>query len=217
MRITDQSSGGPIAILQLLALWVLVPGLRGADGDVFRPGEIWLDTAGQPMNAHGGGMLYHQGRYYWYGENKQGRTWLPESTKAWDGYRVDVTGIRCYSSRDLYHWTDAGLVLKAVPNDPAHDLHPSKVCERLRIHGRPVEQDQFGGLAVPVASARVPGQPADRPVAGDLGSYLFRPRQTKRQRGAACSQSVLRDSPLIEPFQRLISGADFVEKPQGSY
>lgn len=99
----------------------------------FRPGEVWLDTAGHPINAHGGGMLFHQGVYYWYGENKEGRTWLPESTKAWEGYRVDVTGIRCYSSKDLLRWKNEGLVLKAVPSDPAHDLHPSKVCERPKV------------------------------------------------------------------------------------
>ncbi|HVV72571.1 MAG TPA: glycosyl hydrolase family 43, partial [Verrucomicrobiae bacterium] len=63
-------------------------------------------------------MLYRRGTYYWYGENKAGRSWIPESNRSWDGYRVDVTGIRCYSSRDLYRWRDRGLVLKAVPGDP---------------------------------------------------------------------------------------------------
>ena len=78
-------------------------------------------------------MLFHEGTYFWYGENKDGRTWLPDSTKAWGGYRVDVTGIRCYASRDLLRWKDEGLVLAAVPGDPAHDLHPSKVCERPKV------------------------------------------------------------------------------------
>jgi hypothetical protein len=98
-----------------------------------RHGEVWRDTAGNPINAHGGGMLFHEGTYYWYGENKDGRTWLPESTKAWEGWRVDVTGVRCYSSKDLLRWQDEGLVLKAVPDEPAHDLHPSKVCERPKV------------------------------------------------------------------------------------
>jgi Glycosyl hydrolases family 43 len=106
--------------------------LRGAD-TAFHPGEVWLDTAGNPINAHGGGMMFHSGTYFWYGENKEGRAWLPESTKAWDGYRVDVTGIRCYSSKDLRQWKDEGLVLKAVADDPSHDLHPSKVCERPKV------------------------------------------------------------------------------------
>lgn len=106
---------------------------RSAALESFVPGEIWKDTSGRPINAHGGGMLFHAGRYYWYGENKQGRTWLPESTRSWDGYRVDVTGIRCYSSKDIRRWRDEGLVLKAVASDPAHDLHPSKVCERPKV------------------------------------------------------------------------------------
>ena len=61
------------------------------------------------------------------------RDTLPASTKAWEGYRVDVTGIRCYSSKDLAHWKDEGLVLKAVTGDPTHELHPSKVCERPKV------------------------------------------------------------------------------------
>ncbi|MEI7730499.1 MAG: glycoside hydrolase family 43 protein [Verrucomicrobiota bacterium] len=130
-----------LAIVPCIALLLAaLTGLRAAELDrsstkqsAFQPGEVWLDTAGKPINAHGGGMLFHDGTYYWYGENKDGRTWLPESTKAWDGYRVDVTGVRCYSSRDLFNWQDEGLVLKAVPGDPSLDLHPSKVCERPKV------------------------------------------------------------------------------------
>jgi len=101
--------------------------------EAFHPGAVWRDTAGRPINAHGGGLLYHDRTYYWYGENKDGRTWLPESTRSWEGYRVDFTGIRCYSSQDLVRWKDEGLVLIPVPDDPAHDLHPSKVCERPKV------------------------------------------------------------------------------------
>lgn len=32
------------------------------------PGKEWKDTDGNPINAHGGGVLYHDGTYYWYGE-----------------------------------------------------------------------------------------------------------------------------------------------------
>jgi hypothetical protein len=105
--------------------------------DRFTPGRVWLDTCGKPINAHGGAMLYYAKTYYWYGENKQGTTWMPETNKAWDGYRVEVTGIRCYSSRDLYRWQDLGLVLKALPDDPASDLHPSKVVERPKVAFNP--------------------------------------------------------------------------------
>ncbi len=103
----------------------------------FTPGQVWLDTGGRPINAHGGGMLYYAKTYYWYGENKEGRTWMPEVNNSWDGYRVEVTGIRCYSSKDLYRWQDRGLVLKAQPKDPASDLHPSKVVERPKVAFNP--------------------------------------------------------------------------------
>lgn len=37
-------------------------------------GEMWLDTDGNRLNAHGAGMLYHNGTYYLYGEYKVGKT-----------------------------------------------------------------------------------------------------------------------------------------------
>ena len=39
-------------------------------------GEIWPDNQGVHINAHGGGMLYHEGTYYWYGEKtRPARLW----------------------------------------------------------------------------------------------------------------------------------------------
>jgi hypothetical protein len=99
----------------------------------FIPGEIWHDTDGHAINAHGGGILFHQGVYYWYGEAKSGRTFLPDSNKSWGGTRVDVTGVSCYSSTNLYDWKNEGLVLRAEPDSPEHDLNPSKVLERPKV------------------------------------------------------------------------------------
>lgn len=96
------------------------------------PKEVWLDTDGNPINAHGGGLLYHEGTYYWYGEYKVGETTLPEWA-TWECYRTDVTGVGCYSSKDLLNWKFEGVVLKAVPDDPEHDLHTSKVLERPKV------------------------------------------------------------------------------------
>ena len=98
-----------------------------------RSGEVWLDTDGKPVNVHGGGMLFHEGTYYWYGEMKQGKTYLPECNKSWGGTRVDVSGVSCYSSKDLHQWKNLGNVLPAVADDPAHDLHPTKVLERPKV------------------------------------------------------------------------------------
>lgn len=96
------------------------------------PGEVWKDTDGNPINAHGGGLLYHEGTYYWYGEYKKGKTILPEWA-TWECYRTDVTGVSCYSSKDLLNWKFEGIVLPAVKDDAQHDLHTSKVLERPKV------------------------------------------------------------------------------------
>ncbi|ASA19678.1 glycoside hydrolase family 43 protein [Paenibacillus donghaensis] len=89
-----------------------------------RPGEVWLDTGGEPIQAHGGGMLYYEGSYYWYGENKSAATC---------NARTDVVGVSCYCSTDLARWDNKGIVLAAMPEEPEHDLHPSKVLERPMV------------------------------------------------------------------------------------
>ena len=92
----------------------------------FHPGRPWLDTDGHPIHAHGGGVLFEDGVYYWFGENKDAPN-CPGTTRA------DVVGVSCYSSRDLLNWKNEGLVLPAVPDDPSHDLHPSMVAERPKV------------------------------------------------------------------------------------
>lgn len=99
----------------------------------FVPGEVWRDTAGQPINAHGGGILFHSGVYYWYGELKEGRTYVTEANKSWGGTRVVAGGVSCYSSTNLYDWKNEGVALPAVPEDPSHDLHCDKVLERPKV------------------------------------------------------------------------------------
>lgn len=112
-------------------LLLLIPAF-GINAKDIVPGEVWLDTSGNPINAHGGGILYHNGKYYWYGEYKKGKTVLPEWA-TWECYRTDVTGIGCYSSPDMVNWTFEGVVLPAVKDDSSHDLHPSKVLERPKV------------------------------------------------------------------------------------
>lgn len=98
--------------------------------DIFRPGHVWTDTDGNIIQAHGGGILYYKGRYYWYGEDKSGNTYMEPKSGC---IRVDVVGVRCYSSVDLYHWKNEGLVLPANHMDEMHELHTSKVLERPKV------------------------------------------------------------------------------------
>ena len=46
-----------------LALAILLVCLAVNAAETFLPGELWPDNRGQPINAHGGGMLFHEGAY----------------------------------------------------------------------------------------------------------------------------------------------------------
>ncbi len=91
-------------------------------------GTMWLDTDGNPIQAHGGMIEKFDGIYYWYGENKAGETVLKENGL----HRVDFIGFSCYSSADCISWKNEGLVLKAS-DQPASPLHKSRVGERPKV------------------------------------------------------------------------------------
>jgi len=87
---------------------------------VFQPGELWLDNNGVHINAHGGGVLFYKGKYYWFGEHKG-----EHSSSAW-------VGITCYSSDDLYNWKNEGVVLP-VEKDETSDIAAGSIMERPKV------------------------------------------------------------------------------------
>lgn len=89
-----------------------------------KPGQKITDTDGKPIQAHGAGMFYENGTYYWYGENK-------EKTDGKNG--IWTWGIRFYSSKDLCNWKDEGLVIPPDTEDESSSLHPSKHVDRPHI------------------------------------------------------------------------------------
>ena len=97
------------------------------------PGVEWLDTNNEKINAHGGGILYHEGIYYWYGECKSDSTYWNPNVPGWECYRTEAGGVNCYSSKDLLNWKYEGLVLQPEMSDTQSDLHPSKVLERPKV------------------------------------------------------------------------------------
>lgn len=92
--------------------------------DAIYPGQPWLDTKGERIQAHGGAVFYEDGVYYWYGENK-------EHTDGKNG--VWTWGIKVYSSTDLYNWTDRGSLIPPVLDDPNSPLFPTKRVDRPHI------------------------------------------------------------------------------------
>lgn len=106
--------------------------MQSADRPIREQGAVWNDTNGNPINAHGGGILFYEGKYFWYGEVKSGKTILVPN-QSWECYRVDVGGVSCYSSENLIDWTYEGIVLAPNVTDSTHDLHLSKVVERPKV------------------------------------------------------------------------------------
>jgi beta-galactosidase len=125
-----------ITAVSIVCLLFVQPGCknRSQPGEVksFKPGQLWKDTDGKVINAHGGGILYHNGTYYWYGELKVGRTTLVER-QSWECYRVEAMGVSCYSSKNLTDWKFEGNVLPSVADDTSNDLHTTKVIERPKV------------------------------------------------------------------------------------
>lgn len=90
----------------------------------FYPSQEWLDTAGKPIQAHGGSILLVDDTFYWYGENKE---------KTTGGNGIWHWGVRCYRSTDLYNWEDCGLIIPPDEKDDSSPLHPSSMMDRPHI------------------------------------------------------------------------------------
>jgi hypothetical protein len=90
--------------------------------NLIKPGQVWPDTGGKHINAHGGGILFYNDTYYWFGEYR-----LPRSEKDRSLY-----GVSCYSSKDLLNWKNEGLALRVI-NDTASLLLPGCVIERPKV------------------------------------------------------------------------------------
>ncbi len=118
-------------VFSLMSLTCMAGEVRS--GSILTPGSVWPDTDGRAINAHGGGIVFHEGVYYWYGEFKEGRTFLPKVNKTWGGTRVLAGGVSVYSSKDLVTWKNEGLALPSLPENPDHDLAPENVIERPKV------------------------------------------------------------------------------------
>lgn len=108
----------------LLTLACAAPSVLGVAAEYasFHPGQEWLDDNGVAINAHGGGVLHHEGVYYWFGEHKvAGRR----------GNSAQV-GVHVYSSTDLYNWRDEGIAL-AVADDPDSMIARGCIIERPKV------------------------------------------------------------------------------------
>lgn len=107
----------------ILCSLILTSCQEKAASQAFTPGELWLDNNNVHINAHGGGLLHNNGKYYWFGEHK---------TEGEAGNVANV-GVHCYSSTDLSSWTDEGIALAVVENDSTHDITKGCILERPKV------------------------------------------------------------------------------------
>ncbi len=111
-------------ILNTIGIFLLAAcGVFAQQNTAFQPGEIWKDTNGTHINAHGGGILFHDGVYYWFGEHK---------TAGRGGNRANV-GVSCYSSTDLYNWKNEGIALAVHEEGSGSDIEKGSVIERPKV------------------------------------------------------------------------------------
>lgn len=111
------------AILFLSVVSLLLTACGEKKKVVFTPGEIWPDNQGVHINAHGGGLLYVNNTYYWYGEHK---------TEGEGGNLANV-GVHCYSSKNLGDWKDEGIVLSVMPEGSESDIEKGCILERPKV------------------------------------------------------------------------------------
>lgn len=71
---------------------------QSEEGEPVPVGQTWNDTSGNPIQAHGGGFLEHDGWYYWVGENKSHNSAL-------------FLAVSLYRSQDLQNWEFVGDLL----------------------------------------------------------------------------------------------------------
>lgn len=112
---------------KLLLFCILIWGLCSCTSSKrytsFAPGELWFDNNGVHINAHSGGMVFEEGKYYWFGEHK---------TEGENGNLANV-GVHCYSSKDLYNWTDEGIVLSVAPEGSGSPIEKGCILERPKV------------------------------------------------------------------------------------
>lgn len=115
---------GQLLKLTIIASFILLGIVAQGQGNYeeFKPGKVWNDSEGTPINAHGGGMLVYENTYYWFGEHKI----------AGPKGNTSQVGVRVYSSKDLYNWKNDGVAL-VVTEDTTSILQRGSVIERPKV------------------------------------------------------------------------------------
>lgn len=177
--------------LRAVLLGLLALGLQSAlPAEVIRPGEPWLDTEGNVIHAHGGGMLVHSNTYYWHGEDRS----------------RGGGAVSCYSSTNLLNWKREGVALarEALPREGGQRtfVERPKVLFNARtdkfVMWMHLEQRGYLYARAGVAIADAPAGPfkflhAIRPITNDFNFDANAPTQQKQLGGTFRDMNVFLD------------------------
>lgn len=83
---------------------------------IVRAGEALADQHGEVAQLHGVGVLFHEGRYYAWGEEKSAGPYF--------------TSVECYSSENFATWSHEG---NSLGRQKAGDLGPNRIVERPKV------------------------------------------------------------------------------------
>jgi hypothetical protein len=107
--------GLTIKALVVLGVLIMLPvsAMAAASLTSFKPGKDWYDMDGKLIDCHAGNIIYQADKktYYWFGEHRNG-----------------LSGVSCYSSKDIYNWKYVGLAL-----DKAKEGLGSGIIERPKV------------------------------------------------------------------------------------
>ena len=105
------------SLLMLLALLChAVSFAKSSDWVTIKNGDLWYDTDGKVVQAHGAGFLKVKDTWYMIGEDRS-KSWNPD--------------VNMYSSKDLQHWK---FEAKIIENGVTHpDLGKQRFIERPKL------------------------------------------------------------------------------------
>ncbi len=103
-----------------LSISLLFLSLNGRGQGSIKPGQTWNDMNGSAINAHGGCVVFHNGFYYWFGEQRNGNK---------------SDGISCYRSNNLYSWTKLNRAVSptGTKTDENRDIASGRTLERPKV------------------------------------------------------------------------------------
>ncbi|KAI0341845.1 Arabinanase/levansucrase/invertase [Trametopsis cervina] len=116
-------------------------------------GALWTDTSGNPIQAHGAGILKVGSTFYWFGEDKTANSAL-------------FHAVSCYTSTDLVNWSRQNNALTPIANTM---ISSSDIIERPKVIFNQKNQEyvmwfhsdtsNYGAAMVGVATAKSPCGP----------------------------------------------------------